>query len=282
MWVGEDRHEQRTSVSVYPQAALARLLPAPRQTGAPFGVHPSRRLGDGTDFAGIRSYATGDRVKRVNWPVTLRMQRLHVNEFHTEHSGDIILLIDAFTNIGRRPDSSLDHCLRAAAGLAMGYLRQHDRVGLMEFGGWVRWTRPATGPSQYRTLLESLARITINPAEFLQDLTRLPETMLPRRALVIALTPLADPRFAETVTRLADRGNDVVLLAIRTDELCRSLMPRRLSRRLVQRLWSLEREELLRELRGHGIRAVSWLPSLPIETALEPIRRPYATARPSW
>lgn len=282
IWVGESRHQQRRTVPVYPQAALVRTLPQPRQSGAPFGVHLSRRLGDGTDFADIRQFAAGDRVRRINWPVSLRMRRLHVNQFHTERSGEIILLIDSFSNIGQRPDASLDHCLRAAAGLAMGYLRQHDRVGMIEYGGLAHWTRPAAGAAQYAMLLQSLARVSIRQTEFLQDLTSIPGTIMPWHALIVALTPLADERFARMVGRLAEQGRDVVLLALRTDEISGTFAPRQKNRRLVRRLWSLEREERLRELRSHAVRVVNWSPSLPIETALMAVRRPIAMSRTSW
>jgi len=282
LWVGAARQAQRTIVQVDPRAALVGRLPAPRQTAAPFGLHVSRKLGDGTDFADIRPFTAGDRIKRINWAVSLRARRLHVNQFYTERSGEIILLIDSFVSIGRRPDASLDHCLRAAASLAMGYLRQHDRVGLMDYGGLVHWTRPASGPAQYARLLESLARISISPTEFLQDLTVLPEAMLPWHALIIALTPLADERFATMVGRLAAQGRDVVLLALRTDELCERIVPRRMNRELLRRVWLLERGQRLRELRGCGVRAVDWSPSQPIETALLRARRPRGIRGASW
>ena len=282
LWVAETRLEQRATVAVYPQATLVRSLPKPRLTGAPFGIHLSRKLGDGTDFADIRQFAPGDHVRHINWPVSLRMRHLHINQFYTERSGEIIILLDSFSNIGLRPNASLDHCRRAAASLAMGYLRQHDRVGLMDYGGWIHTTRPAAGPRQYALILQSLARISIMPSQFLQDLTALPEPMLPWHALIIALTPLADARFAQMVGRLAEQGRDVVLLALRTDEICGDLAPRLARRKLIQRLWLLEREQQLRELRGHGVRAVHWSPSLPIDTALMTVQRPGMTGQTSW
>jgi uncharacterized protein (DUF58 family) len=282
LWVTEIRQEQRINVAVRPHAMAIQTLPMPRQNDAPFGLHPSRRLGDGTDFADIRTFVPGDRIKRINWPVSLRTRHLHVNRFFVERSADIILLLDSFSNIGDRPASSLDHCLRAAAGLAMAYLRHHDRVGLMEFGGLLRWTRPGTGPAQYRNILQSLTRVSIAPTVFLQDLGALPETMLPRHALIIALTPLQDSRFDRAVTRLADQGRDTILIALRTDELSRARWPRRANAPLIRRLWLLERDERMRELREHGIRAMQWSPSLPIETALRAVNRPAARRHAAW
>jgi hypothetical protein len=282
LWVAESRQEQRNTLLVHPRATPVRIVPAPRETGAPFGHHASRKVGDGTDFADIRRFTAGDRMRRINWPVSLRTRHLHVNKFYVERSAEVILLLDAFSEIGARPDSSLDHCVRAAAGLAMAYLRHHDRVGLLLFGGWVRWTKPAAGPTQYANIVQSLARVSITPSAFLHDLSALRESMLPRHAMILALTPLVDERFSRTVIRLADQGRDVVLLAIRTDELSEGFVPRRANDPLVRRLWLLERDERLRELRGHGVRAANWSPSLPIEMALDVSRQPNMRSGASW
>jgi uncharacterized protein (DUF58 family) len=273
LWVAEVRKEHRVTIPVYPRAIVVRTLPAPRQPGVPFGFHLSRRVGGGTDFADIRPFVPGDRMRRINWAVSARTGRLYVNQFFADRSATVILLLDSFGGIGGRPNSSLDHCLRAAAGLAMAYLRHHDRVGLMVFGGLLRWTKPGAGPVQYTNILQSLARVAIAPSYLLEDPATLPETMLPRHALVIALTPLLDERFVQTVVRLADRGHDIVLLALRSDELSQAYAPRRANDPLVRRLWLLERDARLRELRGHGVRAAHWSPSLPIDTALQAVSR---------
>lgn len=106
--------------------------------------------------------------------------------------------------------------------------------------------------------------------------------MLPWHSVIVALTPLADDRFAKMVGRLAEQGRDVVLLALRTDELSARMTSRLRQEKLIQRLWMLEREERLRELRSHGIRAVNWSPALPIESAVMMVRRPVVGRRTSW
>ena len=279
LWVGEARRDQPVSLAVRPIALVIRTVPSPRLTGGPFGVHASHKFGDGTDFADIRVFAAGDRMKRINWPVSLRMRQLHINQFHVERSADVILLVDTFINIGQRPHSTLDFTLRAAAGLAGAYLRETDRVGLIEVGPWLRWTRPASGPRQYETILRSLTRATVTATD-LRNAPDLPKAMLPRHALIIALTPLADERFVHVVTGLADEGRDVVLLAIGGDEVSLPWLTRRARHPVVRRVWRLLREDRLRELRGHGMRTALWSPPQPIEAALASVHRPVTREAP--
>ena len=280
LWVGEARQDQPICLAVRPIALVIRTVPSPRLTGGPFGVHASHKFGDGSDFADILAFAAGDRMKRINWPVSLRMRQLHINQFHVERRADVILLVDTFVNIGQRPRSTLDFTLRAAAGLARAYLRQTDRVGLIEVGGWLRWTRPASGPRQYETILRSLTRATVTATD-LRNAPDLPEAMLPRHALIIALTPLADERFVHVVTGLADQGRDVVLVAIGGDEVSLPYLTRRARHPVVRRVWRLLQQDRLRELRSHGMRTALWSPPQPIEAALASMHRPVAR-RAAW
>ena len=183
LWVAESRQEQRITLSVHPRATAVHTIPTPRETGAPFGIHASRKVGDGTDFADIRRFTAGDRMKRINWAVSLRTRHLHVNQFYVERSAEVILLLDAFSEIGARPGSSLDHCVRATAGLAMAYLRRHDRVGLLVLAvGTVDETRRGTDAiREYRAVVAAFVSIT--PSAFLHDLSALRQSMLPPACL---------------------------------------------------------------------------------------------------
>ena len=105
--------------------------------------------------------------------------------------------------------------------------------------------------------------------------------MLPRHTLIIALTPLADERFVHVVTGLADKGRDVVLLAIGGDELSLPYLTRRAGHPVVRRVWRLLREDRLRELRRHGMRAALWSPPQSIQAALRSAQRP-VTRGAAW
>ncbi len=226
LWVGEQVVTQPAGVTVLPRALPVRHPPLPRRTGPLLGAHPSPVTGDGLAFAEVGRFLPGDRPRSINWPVSLRRQSLYANRFHPDRQADVVLLIDTFAVIGERPDSSLDHVLRAAAGLAAACLARHDRVGVVEYGGIVRSVRLSSGPLHARRLLAALARAAPIRTELLQDLRRLPEAVLPRRAMVVALTPLADARVARALAGLAERGQDVVALVLDTERLSLRLLRR--------------------------------------------------------
>src|SRR5207244_10350729 len=99
----------------------------------------------GIEFADIRQFVAGDRVRHVNWRASARRGELWVNEHHAERNADVVIFLDVFAEARRGGRSTLDPALCAAASLAARYLRQRDRVGFVSFGGTLNWLLPSTG-----------------------------------------------------------------------------------------------------------------------------------------
>jgi uncharacterized protein (DUF58 family) len=142
MRIGEPR-----PVTVYPSIEGIRQVPRPLQTQFSFGNYVSPQLGEGIEPGDMRPFLAGDRVRHINWRASLRRGQLYVTQFQEERNADIVLLLDALSETGAPPFSTLDFSVRAAA-LAGAYLARKDRVGFVEYGGYLRWIDPATGRRQ--------------------------------------------------------------------------------------------------------------------------------------
>lgn len=243
-------------LAVYPPAALAQRLPVPPLLLERFGAHGSRRAGHGVEFAGVRPYVTGDVVRRVNWAVSARRGRLHVTQFAAERAADVVLVVDATSDVGPVGASSLDLAVRGTAGIAQSYLRAGDRVGVVALGGPVRWMRPAPGARQLYRVVEAVLDMRAGESYVDPSVARLPRTALPAGALVIVLTPLVDVRVIEALRDLRQRAHPVVAVDLLRSE----PVPRRGStvEALALRLWRLERIALTVELEAIGVVVVPW------------------------
>ena len=91
--------------------------------------------GEGIEYADIRDFVPGDRVRSINWRASARRQTLVVNERHPERNTDVVLFVDSFVDVRNGDRSVLEDAVRAAATLATRYLERRDRVGLVGFGG---------------------------------------------------------------------------------------------------------------------------------------------------
>lgn len=247
-------------IVVFPAAAALARAVAPRELAAPLGEHRSRAVGSGVEFAGVRPYAPGDRQRDVDWRSTARHQRLLVREYAAERAFDLVLVLDTAGDAGEPGSSTLDLTVRAASGLARSYLRAHDRVGVLTFGGPLRWLSPATGPRQHHQVHETLMSVRPDAAErdaatVSYGLELLPARMLPRRAFVAMVSPLLDERVLEAVRVLRERGFTPLVIDVLTTE--PTVRPGS-DAVLALRAWRLQRQALTAELATMGVAVLPW------------------------
>jgi uncharacterized protein (DUF58 family) len=252
---------------VFPREEQLRKLLRPRDTQPYAGDEVARRRGDGIEFSDIRPFAFGDQVTRVNWRATARRGELWVNDRHPERNSDIVLFLDTFTEARRGNASTLDHALRAAATLARGYIGSRDRVGLVSFGGALRWLKPGTGEAQLYRICEALldTQILLNYAW--RDIAIVPARVLPPQSLVVALTPLLDERSVGALFDLRARGHDIAV--IETSPVPYMDPGRTAAERLAFRLWRLRRDALRDRLRQGGVAVVEWQEGMPLAVGIE-------------
>ena len=215
-WVG--RGQSTSIVRVLPDdGTLQTLLPnlEPRTAS---GAHVARRRGDGFEFAEIRQYREGDRLRSVNWYQTARRGELWVNDHHPERSGDLVVVVDTFAD--RRPDgsASLENTVRAAWQIAMAHLAAHDRVGIVAFGGLPAWVLPGGGERARLAVLDRLLDSSATWNEAQRSVSFLPRPIFPAGAQVIAVSGLHDERMTSAIADLARSGHDTSVVVIEERE----------------------------------------------------------------
>ncbi len=267
--VWESRLGDLCKLRAYPsEISLHRIL-APIETQAFAGSEVARAKGDGVEYADIRDFVPGDRVRAINWRASARKQSLVVNERHPERNTDVVLFVDSFVDVRSADRSTLEEAVRAAASLATRYLERRDRVGLVGFGGVLRWLQPGMGLTQRYRLIETMLETGVEPTYTWRDVNLIPARILPAKALVLGLTPLLDPRFIAALSDLRARGFDVVAVEVDPVPLVEAGSTE--VEQLSYRLWLLEREVLRSRLEALGVGIARWGdPGL--ESALEEVR----------
>jgi uncharacterized protein (DUF58 family) len=228
-------------------------------------MHRSRRLGDGHEFAELRPYVPGDRLRDLNWAATARLRKPFVNKHHPDLAGDVLIAIDAFDDGSEVSTEALAKAARVAWALASIHLRGNDRVGLAGLGGSTQWLAPAGGRLAQYQLLETLLRIGGEAADGVAIPSGHHRRAVPSSALVIALTPLHDPAVVGTLESWRARGRAVAVVVIDSSALMDE--PGSSSEALARRLWRLELERRKRELTRVGIPVVT----APVDSAVTPM-----------
>lgn len=257
---------QPLPLRVYPRPEALRRLLRPAETQAFAGNEVSRLKGDGIEFADIRPFVAGDRVRRINWRASARRGELHVNEMRPERNSDVVVFLDTFTELSDASGTSLDLTVRAAAALIDGYLRRRDRVGLVGFGGTLRWLRPAMGERQLYRLIDALIDTQVVLSYAWKGLEVIPRRTLPPKSLIVAFTPLLDERSLGALMDLRGRGYD--LSVVELSPLAFVQPGRRETEKLAYRLWVMERAALRGRFLDMGVPVVTWRRGEPLDGVL--------------
>jgi uncharacterized protein (DUF58 family) len=233
----------------------------------------ARTRGEGVEYADVRQYVPGDRLRRINWRASSIRQVLHVNEQHPERNSDVVIFVDSFAEARSRGGSTLDLAVRAAASLATQYLAVRDRVGFVSFGGVVRWLTPSSGGIQRYRIIEALLATEIAFSFAWKDIDVLPARSLTPQALVIALTPLLDERGLSALIDLRRRGFDLVVVEISplANEGAGRDPRGDVSDALATRFWRLWRDAMRSRLEELGVAVLEWDGDAPLMAVVEEV-----------
>jgi uncharacterized protein (DUF58 family) len=239
----------------------------------------------------VRRFAPGDRLRRVDWRVSLRTRQLHVAATLSDRDAEVVLVLDVLAEAGRSGGvdgaaSVLDTTVRAAAANAEPYLQRGDRGSLVESGRAARRLRPASGRRQYLTALEWLLDVRAGGTMDVPYERVFGPHQLSANALIVVLTPLVDPGTAPMLARLARSGRYLVAVDTLPAGLGGGGEPQRGAggvslpappvgehADLAYRLWRLERENTAGALREHGVPVVAWAGAGTLDQVLRTISR---------
>ena len=263
----EGRLGRRLHVRAFPREQRLRELVAPLRTQPFLGTHVARARGEGIEFADIRPFRVGDRVRQINWRATARRGAPQVNDRHPEHSSDVVLLLDTFEEARDETGGTLDSAVRAAAALARAHLARRDRVGLVDFGGTLHWLEPGFGTKQLYCITDALLASDIAFSYAWRNVDSIPLRVLPPAALVLAISPLLDKRSVALVTDLRRRGCDLTVIEV--SPLQHTAPGPSAADTVAYELWRLQREALRARLQSLGIGVAVWERDSALGPALE-------------
>jgi uncharacterized protein (DUF58 family) len=255
--------------------------PLPPRTAGLVGAHRAPRPGDGTELRDIRQFQPGDRLRRVDWRISLRvgarthpdtglgdLTTLYIRERHAEADADVIFALDTRADVGPelagwseglvegvvRPGGSLDTAVTAAASLAAVYLRQGDRVGLVDLGRPQLGLKLGVGRRQLLRLRHQLVTCA-RSAGWAPRLVLRPE-QLPRGALLVLLSAFLDDAVVDRAVAASRWGHLVLAVDVLPEPLVAD--PETKWGPAVLAILRAEHARRLDALRDQGVQVVRW------------------------
>ena len=222
--------------SIYSLVVLPMLFPV-TQFLSPPGLLPGgkairRKSIDITPHAsGVREYVSGDPMKRIHWPTSIRRNQLMVKEFEQDPQAEVWLFLDTHKSahiakpgeeydtpplddlflLRRRqvklPHSTLEYSVTIAASLAHYFIEQRRAVGLVSALGRSFKVIPAErSERQEAKILEELAFLQAESTYTLPGLVTAQLGQLPPGSSAILITPMIWPELLLGVDSLQRRN----------------------------------------------------------------------------
>lgn len=251
---------------VLPGPTRLRRLVTPIRTNLHVGDLPARDPGAGTELLHSRPWGPGDSPRAINWRATMRSDGLWVTDRHAERNGDIVLVLDPIGEPAGDIAPAVRQVFSLTGTLVRAYAESRHRIGVVDLAGGVNWFGLAGGLAHAHRLLAALieSQMVAEPAWSAVD--RVLARSLHPPALALFVTTLTDEAVVGRIRRLAKAGIDTAVVAVGPQPWMKvGASP---TARIAQRIWVLERDRLIDQLRAARVAVGAWEGGRPCEEAL--------------
>jgi uncharacterized protein (DUF58 family) len=268
----EVRLEAKGQLFVFPLVMrLRHVAIRPRRTRVYAGAIPARAGGSGTEFYGVREYHPGDPTRAINWRASAHHEDvLYANEYQQERVADVGIIVDGRMRINEfaHGHSLFEYSVQAAAALSDALLMQGNRVGLLVYAAFLRWTLPGYGKIQREKILYALAHARPGGSEVFSDLEHMPTRLFPPESQIILVSPLHEDDLMPLV-KLRAQGYQVLVVSPNPVKFELSYLPKTHNVELAGRVIQMERALVLQRIQRAGIQILDWDVAEPFDLAVK-------------
>ncbi len=237
-----------------------------------FGLKNIRRIGHSYEFDQIKNYVFGDDSRSINWKASGRKGALMVNQFEDERSQQIVCLIDN-SRLMQKPFKGMaihDYAVNSTLALSNIILKKHDKAGLITFSKKINsFLLPNNNTNQLNKIYHALynEQTSMYEANY-EQLHYAVKTTLTNRSLLFLFTNFDTPEDLKDVLpilRKLNRNHLLVVVFFEDTELldlaqesCKDVFD--VYEQTIMRKLINEKEQIVRELRKHGIQTFKTTP----------------------
>lgn len=178
------------------------------------GGRKSSAKGSSVEFSDFREYLPGDDIRRIDWNVYGRLDKLFVKQFMEEKEAVYHIFIDTSgsMNFGEKKKSVM--ALQLAAVFAWLVLGQLDRVHLMTFReGKLGKLAPVTGKGSFQNVLKELEQVEFSGTTRISEAVR--HGQFSGNGISILISDFFDPEgIDEAVRFLTFKRQEVLLVQV--------------------------------------------------------------------
>lgn len=178
------------------------------------GGRKSSAKGSSVEFSDFREYLPGDDIRRIDWNVYGRLDKLYVKQFMEEKEAFYHIFLDTSASMDFGEQKKSVMALRLAAVFAWLVLKQLDRVEILTLrDGRLGKTSPVTGRGSFQKLLNELEQVNFEGKTQINEAVR--RSSFHGRGICILISDFLDPEgIDEAIRYLTFKKQEVLLIQV--------------------------------------------------------------------
>ena len=186
------------------------------------GMHASPLKGASLDFAEHREYAAGDDLRKLDWKVLGRKDKLFIRQYREESTLTANILLDVSGSMNYSSPGLVkknEYAANVAASLAYLMALQHDRIGFLAFSDEIREIMPPRAAhGRASAVIRAIEGQEPSGKTAVFKTLESAGKLFKKRGLVILISDLYDSKGPEEAMKylkyLASKGNDMIVLQV--------------------------------------------------------------------
>lgn len=187
------------------------------------GLHDSPFHGFSVEFSDYRNYQPGDDLRRLDWRLYARSDRLCIKRYMQETNVRFYVVCDTSASMDYRGSAAWESKLSCAkilaAGMSWFLLKQNDAAGMVTLNGLSEipeFIRPSQKSTQFGVILRQLDTLAPSGGASLSTLLGHVARLVHRRSIILFFSDLLEPSddVALGFKQLRFDGHEVIVFQV--------------------------------------------------------------------
>jgi len=165
-----------------------------RVTAVHTGGHQSTRTGAGIDIIDHRKYNPGDSLKRIDWNLYARTEKLYIRRFEEDKNLNMVILLDASSSMlfPNNTPNKFEYASTVAAGVSYIVMKHNDVYTIATFADDVDYAKAHKGRDDFLRTIDSLAQISVSGNTKLADCADSIHPRIRSKSMVLIISDFLD------------------------------------------------------------------------------------------
>lgn len=192
-----------------------------RVTSSYSGARKSIATGKGLTIKDFREYTKGDDLRRIDWKLFSRTDRLYLRQYEEERNFTVHIILDASASMNfGKPTTKFEYGALLGVGFAYLAMRDNDKFEFTTFANELSPIRPKKGMAQLASIVELLNKVKPSgDSKFEENMSQFRHYLKTRSLIIVISDYLFDiEQIRRGLLRLSNGNHEIKVIQVLDSE----------------------------------------------------------------